>query len=179
MLWLSADFSKESSGLALWRDSTLMTVSTVRIKGKLGKHTLGEFTYATDIEAWAVALRSPRGETVSMLVHEAGLGHNMKAARILAEHRGGVLMLWRTLGGGPTVSVNVNEWTRVARETLSCGDLGPGQWSWPSDTDARKRLSAQVVNEHFGPGLGRFVNGDEADAVLVGHWAVRTGRVSS
>lgn len=163
MLWLSADLSKSRSGLALWRGSDLLRVATVRAVGSKGRHAFLGRTHDTDIAAWQTAFRGPGDERIGALVHEAGLGHHMTTSRILAEHRGGVLMLWRLAsGGGPVVSVNVNEWRRVAREAWGV--------SWPKDGAACKALAVQLVREHY----GRDVTKDEADAVLVGHWALRT-----
>lgn len=166
MLWLSADLSKSRSGLALWRGSELVHVATLRAKGSKGKHVFGSRTYESDIAAWRAAFRGPGDERIDgPLVHEAGLGHHMTTARILAEHRGGVLMLWRLHCGGPVLSVNVGEWRRVAREAWGV--------SWPADSDACKALAVSLVREHY----GREVSGDEADAVLVGLWALRTRAV--
>lgn len=165
MLWLSADLSKSCSGLALWRGSELLRVASLRPKGKQGKHAFGSVTYESDIAAWRSAFRGPGEERLGALVHEAGLGHRMGTARILAEHRGGVLMLWRIACGGPVVSVNVNEWRRVAREAWGV--------SWPKDGAACKALAVSLVREHY----GREVSKDEADAVLVGVWALRTRAV--
>ena len=163
MLWLSADFSKDCSGIALWAGNVLANTYTVKVKGKLGKHVFAGQTYGSQVAAWQAAFTVwPRGA----LVYEGGLGHNMKTARILAEHRGGVLMLWRLNCSGPMIAANVKEWRRVACETW------PGL-SWPADRERCKATAVSLVKEHF----GRDVSADEADAVLVGHWALRTRAV--
>lgn len=166
MLWLSADLSKSCSGLALWRGSELLRVACVKPKGAKGKHTFGSAVHPTDIAAWHAAMMA-EGVRPGALVVESGLGHHMTTARILAEHRGGVLMLWRLWCGGPVVSVSPNEWRRVAREAWGV--------SWPKDGDACKALAVSLVREHY----GREVSEDEADAILIGHWAIRTRALES
>lgn len=166
MIWLSADLSKSCSGLALWRDSSLLSVACLRAFGAKGKHKFQGRAFDSDIEAWRAAFAGMSGDKgPHVLVYESGLGHHMTTARILAEHRGGVLMLWRVFGAARAIEVNVNEWRRVAREAWGV--------SWPKDGSACKALAVSLVREHY----RREVTEDEADAVLIGHWFIRTGRL--
>jgi hypothetical protein len=170
MLWLSADLSKLLSGVAFWRGSQLVATNSVEPYGGKGRfrlrdgddceHELGAwlriFGSGTDLQSRAVAL-----------VVESGLGHRMKTAQILAEHRGRVLGWWDATGPGrPVHRVGSTEWRRVAREAWGV--------SWPSDGESCKALAVEVVAARF----GRTLPPDEADAVLVGHWAIRTGLIA-
>lgn len=67
----------------------------------------------------------------------------------------------------PVTEVNTSSWRKV------CGEA----WgvSFPAKSDAAKALSIALVREHYGV----TCTDDEADAVLLGFWALRTRTVKT
>lgn len=158
-LWLSADLSVACSGVALWRGDEIMETLTVGKKGRLPGTMDGWRSVFVD-GAWSVPGRP------LALVYEDGLMHHARVAKALSEHRGMVLGAWQMFCGGPTRRVNVQVWRKVARQTWGM--------PFPAHSAGCKELAQWLVRRHY----GRAVGPDEADAVLVGNWAVKTGALA-
>ena len=184
MLWLSADLaSKTPTGLALWRGSELLRTAVLRPVGAAGKVRLGGTVYATEMAAWLAAFCAPAplDERPQVLVAESVhvATHNgrplVAPALALSAMHGRVGAWWLATAPErrPMVEVDVNTWRSVVREHLSNGKLAARAWSWPKKGEDCKPVAQALVREHY----GREVSEDEADAVLVGVWALRTRAV--
>lgn len=155
--WISADLSKSCSGVAIWEGAQLVDTATVRPDGRTGRYIASGVVHGSEIDAWRAVLSG-----AGALVHEAGLGHRSAVTQALAAHRGLVLAVWQMVGGGPVRSVSVQTWRKVARQTWGL--------PFPAHSAGCKELAVWLVRRHWGLAVGH----DEADAVLVGHWALRT-----
>lgn len=182
MLWLSADIA-EVTGLALWRGLELVRTAALAAVGKRGSYRLGDVLYEDEMRAWLAAYRAsaPLDDRPVVLVvedvHVARRGQTLlvQPALSLARRHGRVDAWWQASAPArrAVVRVEVATWREVARQTLSLGTFKPGSWSWPKRGEDCKPVAQQLVREHY----GRDVSEDEADAVMVGHWALRTRAV--
>lgn len=169
MKWLSVDPATKT-GLARWEDETLVSVATMRppapkeaksrgvskASGIVVASTQGADIYLGRKHAWAAQLSG-----VEAVVIEEAMGFRPKAVSQLAFRRGYVAAFCESRGVA-YVEVNTSEWRRVAGEAFRV--------SFPANSDAAKALSIALVREHY----QIECSDDEADAVLVGLWAIRT-----
>lgn len=153
--WISVDPGTRS-GLAVWAGAVLEATAVVRPIGKLGRWA----TLGGEARGEAMAWNRVLGGADAVAVEGCGFGLPRGALASLSRKIGG-LERSAELAGVRFVEVNVSEWRRVVAEAWGC--------SWPRDSEACKRLAQSLVLEHF----GRQVSEDEADAVLVGHAALR------
>lgn len=171
MIWLSVDPGKVT-GLAHWDGDRLLSVETLRpATAREAKHRpameradmlwSSSGLYATRHVACTSLLRG----LGSVIVEEA-MGSAAKSATQLAFRRGYIAAVAESLGV-TYHEVNTSAWRRVAGETWGC--------SFPSDSVACKALSIALVQEHYGV----TCTDDEADAVLVGNYAIRTRTVAT
>lgn len=181
MLWLSADIA-EVTGLALWRGPDLVRTARLAKVGKHGpRYSLGDVVYEDELRAWLAAFRAsaPLDDRPELLVaedvHVARRGQTLlvQPAISLARRHGRVDAWWQASAPErrAVVLVEVATWREVVRQTVSLGAFGPGGWAWPKKGEDCKPVAQALVREHY----GRDVTADEADAVMVGHWFVRTG----
>ena len=147
--WVSLDLSTTCSGVAFWAGPRLVSTTTIK-KSR------------TEIDAWREALTDCKA-----LVYEDGLMHRPQVAKALSEHRGMVLAVWKIVANGPMRAVNVQAWRKVARLTWGL--------PFPAHSAGCKELAVWLVRKQWGIEVGA----DEADAVLVGHWAVKTRAIES
>lgn len=178
MYWLSVDPATKT-GVARWDGSRLMGSGTLRVvktakeakalrvpKGWLlweperaGAPLLAGVVAATTREAWAALLIG--AEHVAI---EEAMGFSAKAVAQLAWRRGYIAALCEERGI-PVTEVNTSSWRKAAGEAWGV--------TFPAKSDAAKALAIDLVREHY----GITCTDDEADAVLVGHWALRTRTV--
>lgn len=157
--WLSVDPGTRS-GVAEWVGSSLVATCVVRPIGKLGRWTALGPEVRGEAAAWRQTLAG-----VSVAVCEAcGFGLPRSALASLSRRIGGIERSAEHAGVA-FVEVNVSEWRRVTAEAWDV--------SWPKDGPACKALAQSLVREHY----GREVGEDEADAVLIGHAALRMRKV--
>ena len=160
--WLSVDPANKT-GLAWWVGQELLAIGTLRkmgSKGKwVGKYSWNRSVYENEWEAVHDMISQSR-----QVIIEEGFGGFAKAVGKQGEYRG----FWRAAcqANGITLTVvNVSEWRRVIKETFNV--------SWPATTERKKALAVKLVKEHY----RRDVGDDEADAILLGHAAIRMGLV--
>lgn len=182
MLWLSADIA-EVTGLALWRGPDLIRTAVLRKRGEKGCYLFAGVLHASEMLAWLEAFRAgatledrPMRLIVESVHVDFRLGKPLvKPALSLAKRHGRVEAWWKATSPerADPVDVDVNTWRAVARQTLSHGAMAPMEWTWPKSGDDCKPVAQALVRQHY----GLAVTGDEAEAVLVGHWALRTSAV--
>lgn len=176
MRWYSIDPATKT-GIAVWEGDQLEMVGTVRpAKAKEAKQadvpradaltvdwrnteTRWTFTARNRMHFWRFLLAD--GPTV---VAEEAMGFSPKAVAQLGFRRGYVAAIVE-VAFGTLIEVNSSEWRRVAREAYGV--------SFPNNSEAAKALAVSLVHEQF----GLECSDDEADAVLVGVWALRTQAV--
>lgn len=182
MLWLSADIAA-TTGLALWRGRELLRTAILAKVGEKGRYRFDRRQHEDEMGAWLDAFRasSPLDDRPERLIVESvhvdfrNGKPLVKPALSLAKRHGRVEAWWKATAPErcDAVDVDVNTWRSVARQTMSLGDDGPMKWVWPKKGEDCKPVAQALVLEHY----ERQVSGDEADAVLVGHWALRTRAV--
>lgn len=169
MKWLSIDPATKT-GIARWDGERLLGVATMRppgIKeaksrgvsksaGVVVASSQGADIYLSRKHAWAAQLAG-----VEAVVIEEAMGFRPKAVSQLAFRRGYIAAFCESRGVAYH-EVNTSEWRRVAGEAFRV--------SFPANSDAAKALSIALVREHY----QTECSDDEADAVLVGLWAIRT-----
>jgi hypothetical protein len=168
MNWLSIDPSNRT-GLAFWKDGTLLFTGTARAKGTKGRwiveHGNGVKEYASKWELFVKAF-----DQQDALVMEEGFGQFSTAIKSQAEYRGFFKAVASYIAfKGHTIAVhvvNVQEWRRAIKDEFAL--------SWPATTERKKALSVATVQKAY----GIRVNDDEADAVLLGRAVVRLGIVT-
>ncbi len=165
MRWLSIDPATKT-GIARWRGPTLVGVATLRPattkeqRGH-GKHVVvcDRTIYTDRLGFWSQELA-----LAEAVVMEEAMGFSPKTVAQLAFRRG-YITACAELRVIPVHEVNTSSWRKVAGEAWGV--------SFPAKSDAAKALSIALVQEHYGV----TCTDDEADAVLVGHWALRTRTV--
>lgn len=146
------------SGVAIWADGTLASTHVVRPIGKSGRWRITGHPepYASERAAWLELIRGH-----DLVVIERAYGPSPKAVDSLAFRRGYVTALAHGVGA-QVVEVNTSGWRRVAAEAFGV--------SWPRKSAEDKALARSLVAQEYGCDVGD----DEADAVLVGLWCIRT-----
>jgi hypothetical protein len=169
MRWLSVDPATKT-GIARWEDETLVSVATMRppapkeakargvtkASGLVVASAQGADIYLGRKHAWAAQLTG-----VEAVVVEEAMGFMPKSVAQLAFRRGYIAALCESRGIA-YIEVNTREWRRVAGERFGV--------NFPTKSEDAKRLAIDLVREHY----GTECSDDEADAVLVGLWAIRT-----
>lgn len=189
MRWLSVDPAKVS-GVAYWRGGHLsfvgslrpMTKTEVKQFNKVGKgKTYTSDSYVADILFVDCTQREKTAfvsmndaykwvaATGAMVVSEHPMGHHAKSVDQIAWRRGYLAGLVEA-NNAKYQEVNFSEWRRVTAETFNI--------SWPRDSALGKQLAIKLVKENF-PELLGDIQGDEAEAILVGVWALRTRTVDA
>lgn len=156
MHWLSIDPAK-CSGVAHWRGTSCIGTVVVRPVGAKGRWRVDEVVHKSEVDAWRAALSTTSN---SLVVLEHGRGASRSSDASLGERRGYIRALAECTGAR-VEEIELSTWRRVVAEHYGC--------SWPVDGEACKRLAVSLVAEHY----HRIVTPDEADAVLVGHAALR------
>ena len=154
--WVSIDPANKS-GIAFWRYDRLTGTAVMRAVGKSGKWRVGERAYESRHAATLSVIHG-----ASMVIAEEGFGRFASAIKSQA----GMIGYWRCACDAldiPFATVNVSEWRRVIKEAYAI--------SWPATTERKKALSVSLVKKAY----GITVTDDEADAVLLGHAAIRMG----
>ena len=165
MHWISIDPATKT-GIARWRGAALVDVATLRPatpKEQRGHGSLvvvcGKTIYTDRLAFWSQELALARA-----VVMEEAMGFSPKAVAQLAFRRG-YITACAELRVVHVHEVNTSSWRKVAGEAWGV--------SFPAKSDAAKALSVSLVREHYGVEC----SDDEADAVLIGHWALRTRTV--
>ena len=175
MRWLSVDPATKT-GIARWDGPRLVSVATLRpmtateakphgcAKGDMAALVLLDsrrvlIPHVTTARAWAWLLAG-----IDAVVIEEAMGFQPKTVAQLGYRRGYIAALCEQRGV-PVTEVNTSSWRKVAGEAWGV--------SFPAKSDAAKILAQSLAAEHFGV----LCTDDEADAVLVGHWALRTRTV--
>jgi len=164
------------SGIAVFVDGSLAEVWTLRPRGASGAYALwsagrSQHVWASRYLAWITML----SEAHVVVCEQAWLGLRPGAAMSLARQVGYIEALaqgstYRAPQGASDAcrpewrEVTPSEWRRVARETWG------RPMAWPSGRDEKKALAVALVRERW----GITVSDDEADAVLIGWWALMT-----
>ncbi len=183
--WVSVDPAK-ATGVAVWDGDLLVGVATVSPSTKTDiKNAKKVNGLEVGDDPYTVTWMGTSGSTVvvfptmlaayfwivggaARVVIEHSMGPRPKSVSQIAWRRGYLAAL-AAVSNVPTTEVNTSEWRRVVTEAWG--------WSWPRDSKLCKELAIRLAQEHFG--CSEDIGGDEADAVLVGHWAVKTGTVRS
>jgi hypothetical protein len=170
-LWISADLSKSRSGVAVWDGLAPMASPAL-----LSVIAIVDADEQEVDRMWCGAFMVC-GVPVCGLVIEGPLAHNKKTTMVLSEHRGMVLTHWRAMQGHgkPVIRKAVSEWREAVRKTLPCIGFAAGDWMWPDGTEAKKARAIEVVNLRWPELALEPHQDDEAEAVLVGHWAHVSG----
>lgn len=167
MRWASVDPANKA-GIAYWDGDQLAGTVILKRVGAKGKFSLDGVIFLDRFTAWKDAL-----ESCAAIVTEEGCGRFATAIKSQAGIRGyieAVCDYIRLRNGDANAvfrTVNVSEWRRVIKEAYGV--------SWPATTERKKALSVQLVRQHY----GIEVTNDEADAVLLGVAAMRTGIVKT
>lgn len=175
MRWLSIDPATKT-GIARWEGPRLVSVATLRpmTAGEAKPHgcTKGDLAaivlldgrrvivpHVTTARAWSSLLPG-----IEAVIIEEAMGFQPKTVAQLGYRRGYIAALCEQRNVAVT-EVNTSSWRKVAGDAWGV--------SFPAKSDAAKVLAQSLVREHFGVEC----TDDEADAVLVGHWALRTRTV--
>ena len=172
MKWVSVDPSNKT-GLAFWDNDRLLSTFTARAMGAKGKwlveRTRGiveKLPFDSKIECFRFAFFSQ-----SKVIMEEGFGQFKTAIKSQAEYRGYIKAAIDSLNVIDEKSiglcvVNVMEWRRAIKDEFSI--------TWPATTERKKQLAVKLVKQAH----GLDVTDDEADAVLLGHAALRMGFIA-
>lgn len=162
MRWLSID-PAEKAGLAWWEDDKLIGTALLRpAKGKekkMGEWAIGDVVAPT----FRAALRSMIIHVEAVFIEES-MGKSPKTVAQLGEFRGYVRALCDEFGV-PYKAANTKEWQHIVGGLYGL--------SFPNNSQDGKRLSIKLALDF----CKRELTADEADAVNVGRWALRTGKV--
>lgn len=175
--WISIDPAARS-GFAFWAGETLIGFGTLRPKGDKGRWTV-EFAAHRDAPAGAEVFEVAEPGRCSanvvawervfgmyeprVVVMEHAYGPSTLAVASLADRRGFIRALAERRGAR-VEEINTGIWRRCARERWGCN------WTSEGEPERLKDLARSLVREHF----DAIANGDEANAILVGHAALRT-----
>lgn len=165
MRWLSID-PADRAGFACWEGDHLINAVTLRpaLRGekKRGTMMLGASPMRSFYAAIYMAIVI--GEHKAVFIEES-MGKSPKTVSQLGEFRGYVRAICDH-AGVTYKAVNTSEWRSVV--------AGLYGLTFPRNTDDAKALSIKLAKDFCGLDL----TGDEADAVNVGRWALRTGAVT-
>lgn len=164
MRWLSVDPATKT-GIARWDGPRLVSVATLRplLAAEQRAHPEAALVlvtgatiipFATPFAAWGAMLAGAQ-----MVVVEEGMGSAEKSIAQLAFRRGYIAHAAASRGARH-IEVNSKRWKKVVGTKY--GEKFPGY----SKLD--KEHAIALVAKHF----GLTVLGDEADAILVGVWAL-------
>lgn len=178
--WLSVDPAK-SLGVATWYGNKLVHTSTIRpstkteIKNAVKQgHIFSKDPYSVVQKIVGAERSEPKPffnlhaaycsvvDEAEFILVEHSMGHIAKAVSQVAWRRGYFACL-AALVDAVFVEVNTSEWRRVASETWDV--------SFPNDSALCKALALKLCAENYTDVEGYD---DEADAVLIGHWGLRT-----
>lgn len=181
--WVSIDPAK-SLGVAFWQGhtltgcGTLVTASKTEVKQavKAGRPLVSGKAMAFNRNTGAKedpilfpsllkAYEWIIGEA-ELVVIENPMGYHVRSVAMMAWIRGYIAAI-ADVNGARCIEVNNSEWTRVASEAWNV--------SWPRDSALRKQLAIKLTLDNFGYDCTN--RDDEADAILIGHWAIRTRTV--
>lgn len=168
MRWISIDPSEKASGLAYWDGASLVSVHTLRAaKGakekRQGAVWIGDvLAFASLIDAWRSALHYV--PDVCAVFVEESMGKSPRSVAAIGEVRGYIRAACE-LESVPYKTVNTLEWRRVVGEAHG--------FSFPVHREDAKARAVELVSEVY----GRTLTDDEAEAVCVGMWAMRTRAV--
>ena len=169
MNWISIDPATKT-GIARWHDHELMYVATMRPASPKERKAHGHEAVAvvsqgiTRVMSDRLAFWTTELATASAVIVEEAMGFSPKAVAQLGFRRGYIAACAERFSLAHT-EVNTSSWRKVAGEAWNV--------SFPAKSDAAKALSVSLVREHY----GIECSDDEADAVLIGHWALRTRTV--
>ena len=158
--WISVDPSKIVSGVAYWTGDNLNGTGIVKPRGTKGAFYVGSFIHDSRYAAWWSVIGA-----ADQVIIEEGAGGRPNIVKAQGWMRG----YMEAICDGhstPYKVINVSEWRRVIREAYGV--------SFPHDTVQCKILAQQIVHREYGVD----VSNDEADAVLIGHAAMRMGIVN-
>lgn len=159
--WASIDPATGKSGVALWEGSLLQATFVIKKRGNKGAYYCGSTICESRRAAWGTGLKWAVDGTV---IIEKGAGDRPNVVNAQGWLRGYIEHACEMQNTGLRV-VSVSEWRRVIREAQGI--------SWPSGRDPKKQLAIRTVKDLYGVD----VTDDEADAVLLGHAALRMGMV--
>lgn len=161
-MWFSVDPAKGAAGVAVWDADELQKTLIIKARGSRGKFYCGEEILPSRHDAWMYLFDKYKP---SIAVIEKGAGGRANIVDTQGWMRGCI----ETVGlihGCPSEILNVSEWRRLIKETEKV--------AWPRDRDRKKSLAVQLVSHIF----EIIVTDDEADAVLIGLAALRSGIVN-
>lgn len=158
-LWVSIDPAKGVAAVAVWSEDELLYTKIIKPMGGKGRFYFGREVVDDRYDAWQRAIRD-----TELVVMEKGAGGRMNIVNAQGFTRGYIAALCESLSI-PHHTVNVSEWRRVIKEAYDI--------SWPQNRERKKAQAVKLVKEHY----GLDVTDDEADAVLLGHAAMRMGLV--
>jgi len=172
--WASVDSAKLKSGVALWRGDELIEAFTLRPVGKSDDGLWAR--WAQGVKLWSVGSRLAAWLGV---LDAVGLSRSPPESFVIATERGknrgadrslgwsvGYLCGLAELKGRKVVDVELSTWRRSVAEAMA--ELGR-PISWPAGET--KEVAVKVARELY-PQLG-MITDDEAEAVLIGHAAMR------
>lgn len=198
MIWASVDPSKRCTGFAIWSDVRLLRWGTITPASKTQQknfakarqllrvtHVIDSVEYygatehGTVVETLvpepACGLRdafhkafvdSLHGKSLTLIM-ENPMGAMPRSVAEIAWYRGYITSLVDARLG-TVIDVNTSEWRRVAAEAWGI--------SWPRQTELIKELAIKIVKENYGL-QQHDIGPDEAEAILIGHWGLRTRTV--
>lgn len=159
MIWLSVDPGTGKSGIARWDRHELVDSKVIKPCGAKGSYWIGHEKVGSKTEAWINAVN-----ITNRVFMERGAGFRPNVINGQAKLRGYIEGVCAMHPRKPICEeINVSEWKRVIKE-----DQGI---SWPKDSARQKQLAISLVQQIY----NREVTEDEADAILIGHAAIRMG----
>jgi len=180
--WMSLDIAQGKTGVTVWEDNRPVVLArliytahkqTKKVSARQVYHVhyrslvdgaVLTVEYGNEKEAWG-AIRN--GRDIQLLVIEAGFIQWAMAGMVLAEARGRALALLGACGANPP------EVIKVAPPTWRKGLKSALKVDIPSNRDGAKRAAVELCRQL----TGTLVTDDEAEAYLIGRWALETGRV--
>jgi hypothetical protein len=155
--WISID-PANTSGWAQWEGTQLLSSGIITKVGAKGKWRVNERHYEREFYAWNHLLLNAK-----QCVCEVGRGSFRNADLPLGKRLGYIRAVCDLLAC-EYQEVALAEWRRILRDQTGL--------SWPTGKDAKKTLSIKYAKELYGVTASE----DEADAILVGHAWIRSGR---
>lgn len=160
MNWISVDPAKGVAGVAYWTGDNLNGTGVVKPRGGKGAFYVGSQVWNSRYDAWWSVIGA-----ADQVVMEEGAGGRVNIVKAQGWMRG-YLQAICDGHSTPYKVINVSEWRRVIKESYGV--------SFPRDSVQCKILAQQIVKREY----GLDVSEDEADAVLIGHAAMRMGIVN-